>query len=81
MAEVTDLHEAVAELVRDGDTGGADDPTIPPEHGEFIRDIILGAGFEVIPNAAHLANVEQPEEITRSVLDHVSLTTARRTAG
>jgi 3-oxoadipate enol-lactonase len=60
---------------------GADDPAIPPEHGEIIRDAIPGASFEVVPNAAHLANVEQPEKITRALLDHLSPTTARRTAG
>jgi 3-oxoadipate enol-lactonase len=58
---------------------GADDPAIPPEHGELISDAIPGARFEVISNAAHLANVEQPGEITRAVLDHLSSTTARRT--
>ncbi len=58
---------------------GADDPAIPPEHGELIRDAIPGASFEVVPDAAHLANVEQPGEITRAVLDHLSSTTARRT--
>ncbi len=57
---------------------GADDPAIPPEHGEIIRDAIPDASFEVIPNAAHLANVEQPDEITRAVLDHLSPITARR---
>jgi 3-oxoadipate enol-lactonase len=60
---------------------GADDPAIPPEHGEIIRDAIPGASFEVVPNAAHLANVEQPGKITRALLDHLSPTTARRTAG
>lgn len=58
---------------------GADDPAIPPEHGELISDAISEARFEVISNAAHLANVEQPVEITRAVLDHLSSTTARRT--
>jgi len=58
---------------------GADDPATPPEHGELIRDSIPGASFEVIPNAAHLANIEQPEAVTRAVLDHLSPTTARST--
>lgn len=47
--------------------------------GRFISDAILEARFEVISNAADLANVEQPAEITRAVLDHLSPTTARRT--
>ncbi len=58
---------------------GADDPATPPEHGELIRNSIPGARFEVIPNAAHLANIEQPEAVTRAVLDHLGPTTARRT--
>ena len=57
---------------------GADDPAIPPEHGGFISEAVPGASFEVIPNAAHLANVEQPEKITRAVLDHPCPGTARR---
>jgi len=60
---------------------GADDPATPPEHGELIRDAIPGAGFEVVPNAAHLANVEQPEEITRAVLGHLDPQPARREDG
>ena len=50
----------------------AEDPATPPEHGEFIRDSILGAGFEVIPRASHLANIEQPEAVTRAILDHLA---------
>ena len=60
---------------------GAEDPAIPPEHGELISNAIPGARFEVVQNAAHLANVEQPEEITRAVLDHLDPATARRTHG
>jgi 3-oxoadipate enol-lactonase len=50
----------------------ADDPATPPEHGELIRDSIPGAGFEVIPSASHLANIEQPEAVTRAILDHLA---------
>jgi 3-oxoadipate enol-lactonase len=50
----------------------ADDPATPPEHGELIRDAIPGAGFEVIPGASHLANIEQPEAVTRAILDHLA---------
>jgi 3-oxoadipate enol-lactonase len=59
---------------------GADDPATPPEYSELIRDSIPGAGLEVIPNAAHLANIEQPEAVTRTLLDHLSPTTARSTS-
>ena len=50
----------------------AEDPATPPEHGELIRDSIPGAGFEVIPGASHLANIEQPEAVTRAILDHLA---------
>ena len=51
---------------------GADDPAAPPDQVELIRDSIPGASLEVIPNAAHLANIEQPEAITQAILDHLS---------
>lgn len=50
----------------------AEDPATPPEHGELIRDSIPGASFEVIPGASHLANIEQPEAVTRAILDHLA---------
>ncbi len=50
---------------------GAEDPATPPHHAEFIRDSIPGAQLVVIPQAAHLANVEQPEAVTRALLDHL----------
>lgn len=49
----------------------AEDPATPPEHGELIRDSVPGAGFDLIPNAAHLANVEQPEAVGRAILGHL----------
>jgi pimeloyl-ACP methyl ester carboxylesterase len=74
------------EAVRDADLGdslgtisaptlviaGADDPAAPPERAELIRASIPDAGLEVIPDAAHLANFEQPEAITQAILDHLS---------
>jgi 3-oxoadipate enol-lactonase len=73
------------EAVRDADLGdrlgairapalviaGADDPAATPDQAEFIRDSITDAGIEVIPDAAHLANVEQPEAVTQTILDHL----------
>jgi 3-oxoadipate enol-lactonase/4-carboxymuconolactone decarboxylase len=50
---------------------GADDPATPPDHAELIRDSIPGARLVVIPQAAHLANVEQPGAFTRALLDHL----------
>jgi 3-oxoadipate enol-lactonase len=51
---------------------GADDPAAPPDQAELISDSIPNANLEVIPDAAHLANVEQPEAITQAILDHLS---------
>ena len=51
---------------------GADDPAAPPEEAELIRDSIPNADLEVISDAAHLANMEQPEAITQAILDHLS---------
>ncbi|PKW13514.1 3-oxoadipate enol-lactonase [Saccharopolyspora spinosa] len=44
---------------------GADDPATPPEHSAAIVDGIgANARLEVLPHAAHLANVEQAEAFT-----------------
>ena len=51
---------------------GADDPAAPPEEAELISDSIPEASLEVIPDAAHLANIEQPEAVTQAILDHLS---------
>lgn len=50
---------------------GAEDPATPPEHAELIASLIPGARVVVLPRAAHLANVEQPEAFNSAVLDHL----------
>ena len=50
---------------------GAEDPATPPEHGRSIADAIPGARFEVVPRAAHIANVEHPETLTQLILTHL----------
>ena len=50
---------------------GADDPAAPPDQAELIRNSIPDASLEVIPDAAHLANIEQPEAVTQAILDHM----------
>lgn len=50
---------------------GSDDPSTPPEHGEFVHDGISGSQFLVVEPAAHLANIEQPEAVTREILNHL----------
>lgn len=58
---------------------GADDPAIPPDHAELLRDSIPEARLEVIPGAAHLANVEQPEALTTAILEHLASGAGRGT--
>jgi 3-oxoadipate enol-lactonase len=49
---------------------GAQDPATPPEHLQAIADAVPDARLEILDGAAHLANVEQPEEVTRLILEH-----------
>jgi len=51
---------------------GAEDPVAPPEAGEALRQAIAGAGLRVIPDAAHIANVEQPGIFTRALVEHLT---------
>ncbi len=53
---------------------GAQDPATPPDLGAFLVDNIPGATFTLIEDAAHLANVEQPEQFTQAVLSHLEVT-------
>jgi 3-oxoadipate enol-lactonase len=50
----------------------AHDPSTPPEHGEAIARAIPGARIEILADAAHLANVEQPETFTEATLEHLT---------
>jgi len=50
---------------------GAEDQATPPEHAEEIARRIPAAKLVVIADAAHLANVEQPEEVTKTILGHL----------
>jgi 3-oxoadipate enol-lactonase len=50
---------------------GAQDPATPPEHAERIVAGIPDARLEVLDPAAHVANVEQPEAVTRLILEHL----------
>ena len=52
---------------------GANDPATPPERAREIQDRIPGAQLEVIPDAAHLVNIEQDvafDAALASLLDH-----------
>jgi 3-oxoadipate enol-lactonase len=51
---------------------GEDDPATPPERAEEIHSRIPGARLEVVPNAAHLLNIEQDvvfDALLMSLLD------------
>jgi 3-oxoadipate enol-lactonase len=48
---------------------GADDPATPPEHARRLAAGIPGARLEIVDGAAHLANLEQPEIVTRLLLE------------
>ena len=50
---------------------GADDPATPPPHAQAITDGIAGSRMQVLPQAAHLANVEQSEAVGLLLLDHL----------
>ena len=48
------------------------DQSIPPEQSREMVKQIPNARFFLIPAAAHLASVEQPEAVTERMLDHVT---------
>jgi 3-oxoadipate enol-lactonase len=50
---------------------GAEDPATPPEHGRALAAGIAGARFVELAGAAHLGNLERPEEVTSLILDHL----------
>lgn len=50
---------------------GAEDPAAPVQKAQPIRSGIPGARLAVVEGAAHIANVERPEEVTAAVLDHL----------
>lgn len=47
------------------------DPALPPEHQRALADGIRGAEFLSVNPAAHLANLEQPLEVTGALLGHL----------
>lgn len=50
---------------------GADDEAIPVTHAATIAEAIPRSRLVVVADAAHLANVEQPAQITELLLDHL----------
>jgi 3-oxoadipate enol-lactonase len=53
---------------------GADDPATPPELGEEMAEGIDGATLQVVRDAAHLANIERPDEVSEAVVEHLRRT-------
>jgi 3-oxoadipate enol-lactonase len=49
---------------------GAQDVATPPEDGAFLAESIPAAELIVLSDAAHLANVEQPEPFNQALLGH-----------
>src|SRR2546423_1202373 len=50
---------------------GSEDPAAPPDHGRRIVDAIPGARLLIVP-AAHLANLEVPDRVTKALLEHLT---------
>jgi 3-oxoadipate enol-lactonase len=51
---------------------GNDDAATPPAMAREIQENIPGARLALIPQAAHLANIEQPEAFNRALADFLS---------
>ncbi len=51
---------------------GADDPGTPPAMAREIHDNAPGSKLVTLPQAAHLANLEQPEGFTRALRDFLN---------
>jgi 3-oxoadipate enol-lactonase / 4-carboxymuconolactone decarboxylase len=50
---------------------GAQDNATPPDHARRIATHIPGARLEIVDGAAHLGNVERPDEFTALILSHL----------
>jgi 3-oxoadipate enol-lactonase len=50
---------------------GAEDKLTTPETAKSINARIPGSQFQLIANAGHISNMEQPEDFNRALLDHI----------
>jgi 3-oxoadipate enol-lactonase len=50
---------------------GADDPGTPVEASEAMQAQIKGSNLVVIPEAAHLSNIEQSEVFNTNLMAHL----------
>ncbi len=51
--------------------GALDDLALPPDHQRLIAESIPGARLELVADAAHIASTEQPERVSRLILEHL----------
>jgi 3-oxoadipate enol-lactonase len=51
---------------------GAEDPATPPERVREVAEAIAGARYVELPQAAHIANMAQPDAFADAVLEHLS---------
>jgi 3-oxoadipate enol-lactonase len=59
-------HVAAPTLVLAGDR----DSVIPPSAAAAMAAVIPSAAVVIVPDAAHLANLEQPDAVTHALVDH-----------
>ena len=52
--------------------GGALDPVCPPPMVLDLQAAIPGAGLTLVPDASHLANLDQPERFTTAMVEHLA---------
>jgi len=57
---------------------GAQDPVTPPSAGLALAEAVDGATFCVLPDAAHLVNLAQPERFVALVVEHLVGTASAR---
>jgi 3-oxoadipate enol-lactonase len=50
---------------------GAEDTSIPPDHGRAIAGAVPGARFELIASAAHIPMAECPDRVAALILEHL----------
>jgi len=48
---------------------GAEDELTPPERAAEIAGGIAGARLVTVPQSGHVSTLEQPEEVTRALLE------------
>ena len=54
--------------------GGADDELATRADLEAMHHAIPGSSLTIVPEAAHLVNLEQPEAVNRAILDFLEKT-------